>query len=282
MKKVIDISQHQKYIDFEKVKQDGIKDVIIRVGWIGNKNNHTLDTYFESYYQKAVEYGFNIGFYVYSYCTSIETLKSGIEWLLKQIKSKKASLPVFLDLEDKQIYNIGKNELTNQAVEFCKIVQNNGYKSGVYASKYWFLNKLDINKLLDFKIWLAEWNGKENHTLPYKVDLWQYSSTGKINGITGNVDMNYCLCNCEDNTNNDEIYIEKDEEDFEMAKTYKNGSTVENVYSDSALTNKIGSLNKYETCECIGQLDGKYIVKYKVDGKSYHKVGFVKYNGGIK
>lgn len=75
MKKVIDISQHQGYIDFAKVKADGIKDVIIRVGWIGNKNNHTLDTYFESYYKKAVEYGFNIGFYVYSYCTSLETLK---------------------------------------------------------------------------------------------------------------------------------------------------------------------------------------------------------------
>lgn len=278
MKKVIDISQHQGYIDFAKVKSDGIKDVIIRVGWIGNKNNHTLDTYFEDYYKRAIENGFNIGFYVYSYCTSIETLKSGTEWLLKQIKSKKASLPVFLDLEDKQIYNIGKNELTNQAVEFCKMVQNQGFKSGIYASKYWFLNKLDINKLLDFKIWLAEWNGKENHTLPYKVDLWQYSSTGKINGITGNVDMNYCLCECEEN----EEYIENDEEYFETTKIYKNGSTIENVYSDSVLKNKIGSLNKYEQCECIGQIDGKYIVKYKVDGTNYHKVGFVKYNGGIK
>lgn len=281
MKKVIDISQHQAYIDFAKVKASGIKDVIIRVGWIGNKNNHTIDTYFESYYQKAVEYGFNIGFYVYSYCTSLETLKSGIEWLLKQIKSKKANLPVFLDLEDKQIYNIGKNVLTRQAIEFCNTIQENGFKSGVYANKYWFENKIDIKQLLDYKIWLAEWNGKENHTLKYKVDLWQYTSKGKVNGITGNVDLNYCLCNCEDNTENEE-YIEKDEEDFEMAKTYKNGSTIENVYSDSALKNKIGSLNKYEQCECIGQIDGKYIVKYKVDGTNYHKVGFVKYNGGIK
>lgn len=277
-KKVIDISQHQGYIDFEKVKADGIKDVIIRVGWIGNKNNHTLDTYFESYYQKAVEYGFNIGFYVYSYCTSIETLKSGTEWLLKQIKSKKASLPVFLDLEDKQIYNIGKNELTNQAVEFCKMVQNQGFKSGIYASKYWFTNKLDINQLLDYKIWLAEWNGKENHTLPYKVDLWQYSSTGKVNGITGNVDMNKCLCNCDEK----QEYIEKDEEDFEMAKTYKNGSTKETVYADSNLSIKIGSLNVREQCECLGIVNGRYIVKYKIDGSNNYKVGFVKYNGGIK
>lgn len=277
-RKIIDISQHQGYIDFAKVKAEGINDVIIRVGWIGNKNNHTLDTYFESYYQKAVEYGFNIGFYVYSYCISLETLKSGTNWLLEQIKNKKANLPVFLDLEDKQIYNIGKNVLTSQAVEFCKMVQNKGFVAGVYASKYWFTSKLDINQLLDYKIWLAEWNGQEKHTFKYKVDLWQYTNKGHINGITGRVDLNKCLCNCDEK----QEYIEKDEEEFEMSKIYKNGSTIENVYSDSSLTNKIGSLNKYEVCDCIGKVDGKYIVKYKVDGHMYHKVGFVKYNGGIK
>lgn len=203
---------------------------------------------------------------------------------MEQIKNKKANLPVFLDLEDKQIYNIGKNVLTSQAVEFCKMVQNKGFVAGVYASKYWFTNKLDINQLLDYKIWLAEWNGQDKHTFKYKVDLWQYTNKGHINGITGRVDLNKCLCNCNGYTGGytqiDWKY-EKDEEDFEMSKTYKNGSTIENVYSDSSLNNKIGSLNKYEICECIGQVDGKYIVKYKVDGKNYHKVGFVKYNGGI-
>lgn len=60
---------------------------------------------------------------------------------------------------------------------------------------------------------------------------------------------------------------------------YKNGSTPEPVYSDSALTNKIGELNRYETCSKLGKIDGKTIVMYKVDGESYYKTGFVKFGG---
>ena len=69
---------------------------------------------------------------------------------------------------------------------------------------------------------------------------------------------------------------------FEMPKTYKNGSTPEPVYADTNLTKKTGSLNKYEVCECFGIVDGRYMVKYKVDGQNNYKCGFVKYNGGIK
>ncbi len=71
-------------------------------------------------------------------------------------------------------------------------------------------------------------------------------------------------------------------EEFEMAKTYQNGSTKETVYSDSSCTNVIGSLNAWEKCECIGTANGRYIVKYKIDGTNNYKVGFVVYSGGVK
>ena len=72
------------------------------------------------------------------------------------------------------------------------------------------------------------------------------------------------------------------EEDFEMAKTYKNGSTSEPVYADTTLTLKTGSLDPYETCDCFAIVDGRYLVKYKVNGKNAFKTGFVKYSGGVK
>ena len=72
------------------------------------------------------------------------------------------------------------------------------------------------------------------------------------------------------------------EEEFEMAKTYKNGSTRENVFADTGLSLKTGSLNPGETCECLGIVDGRYLVKYKVDGTNKYKCGFVKYSGGVK
>lgn len=82
--------------------------------------------------------------------------------------------------------------------------------------------------------------------------------------------------NYTNNTNN------QVKEEFEMAKTYQNGSTKETVYSDSSCTNVIGSLNTWEKCECIGTANGRYIVKYKVDGTNNYKVGFVKYHGGVQ
>ena len=276
MNKGIDISEHNGNIDFSKLKNDNIEFVIIRVGWIGNKNNHTLDKKFNEYFLKAKEQGLKIGFYVYSYCKTLEALRSGVNWLIDYINGKSFELPIFLDLEDSTIAECGKENLTDQATNFCKIIENLGYKSGIYANKDWFLNKLNINKLLDYKIWLAEWNGKENHTLGFKVDLWQYTSDGTVDGINGRVDLNKCLCDCnetQENNNNG---------DDEEVKLYQNGSTIENVYSDTNCTNKIGSLNIYEQCDCLGIFENRAIVRYKVDNKNNYKIGFVKWLGGVK
>lgn len=281
MNKGIDISEHNGTIDFEKVKNSGIDFVIIRIGWLGNRENHTLDKKFNEYYEKAKQVGLKIGFYVYSYCKRVETLRNGINWLIDKIEGKTPDLPIFLDLEDSSIIECGKENLTEQAIQFCTILQNLGYKSGIYANKDWFLNKLDINKLLDYKIWLAEWNGKENHTLGFKVDLWQYSSDGQINGINGRVDLNKCLCKCEESNNNQETTNNINGVDEEV-KVYQNGSTVEIVYSDVNCTNKIGSLNKYEQCDCLGLFQNRAIVRYKIDNSNNYKVGFVKYLGGVK
>jgi hypothetical protein len=70
-------------------------------------------------------------------------------------------------------------------------------------------------------------------------------------------------------------------EDYETVKTWKNGSTSEPVYADTAKKTKIGSLNAYESCDCLGKVDGMYIVRYQVDGSSHYKVGVVAYAGGI-
>ena len=65
-------------------------------------------------------------------------------------------------------------------------------------------------------------------------------------------------------------------------RVYQNGSTVENVYSDTNLTNKIGSLNKYETCDCFGIFNNRAMVRYKVNGSNNYKIGFCKWLGGVK
>lgn len=92
---------------------------------------------------------------------------------------------------------------------------------------------------------------------------------------------NYPLEELKNPTQQNTNVVEKKEE-FEMAKTYRNGSKPETVYADTNLTKIIGSLDRYEVCECLGIVNSRYIVKYKVNGINNYKVGFVKYNGGIK
>lgn len=285
-KLILDISENNGYIDFEKVKQAGIEGVIIRIGWIGNKNNHTIDKYFIDYYNRAKNVGLKVGFYVFSYCLSLESIKSGCLWVENQIKGKSFDLPIFLDLEDDErsgtiISQIGKLELTKQAIYFCKYFESLGFKAGVYANKYWFENLVDVYQLEDYKIWLAEWNGKENPSVSYRVDLWQYSSDGSLPGINSRVDMNKCLCECSENQNSENEQKQENEDELEV-KMYFNGSTKEDVYSDTKLTNKIGSLNPYEQCECLGIYQNRAIVRYKVDNKDNYKIGFAKWLGGVR
>lgn len=268
--KGIDISEHNGYIDFGKVKKAGIDFVIIRIGWVGNKENHTKDKHFEAYYFGAKEQGLKIGFYVYSYVRNESSMNSAIKWIKEQINDKTHEYPIFIDVEDSQISDLDINIQTDLCKKFCQAFEN----SGVYASLDWFKNKLNVNELLNYKIWLAQWTTESSHSANFRVDLWQYSSNGTVDGIYSRVDLNKCLrCdNIEDITG----------EEKESMKIYQNGSTIEPVYSDTNLTNKIGSLNKYEKCDCYGIFNNRAVVRYKVDNSINYKIGFCKWLGGVK
>lgn len=279
----VDLSQHNGYVDFTKLKNAGCKYVILRLGWIGNKNNHTLDTYFKDYYKKAKEVGLPIGLYVYSYCKSVLAIDSACQWIEKQIQGLQFELPIFLDLEDSTIRECGKENLTKQGKYFCEYFKNRGYESGIYANKDWFTNLLNINELLNYKIWLAEWNNGIKPSVNFRVDLWQYSSKGNFDGILGNVDVNKILYDVKYDVKNVEKPVDnlKNEVYVEMKK-YKNGSKIEKVFSDTRLSRMIGYLNPFEECDCLGIQNNLAIVKYKIDKTNDYKIGFVRWLGGIK
>lgn len=216
----IDVSQHQGEIDWDKVKQDEVNFAIIRLGWIGNKENHTLDTQFERNYTECKRVGIPCGVYVYNYCNSVDTVKSGAKWVKENLSGKNLEYPVFIDMEDKTIKECGKTLLTNIADAFCDYLKED-YEVGVYANKDWFTNYLNATKLKkSYKIWWAEWGEKENATASFVVDLWQWSNYGKVNGISGNVDMNY-----------EDVEIEEEaiEEEEDETITEITGTTLEIV-----------------------------------------------------
>ena len=185
--KGIDVSHYDGNIDWIKVKEH-IDFAILRLGWIGN-TNHTLDTKFETYYNACKREGIPIGIYVYNYCNSEDTVKSGAEWTVNQLKDKGIDLPIYIDMEDRSIENLGKDNLTNICIAFNTVIENAGYWAGVYANLNWYTNYLNKDTIkARYTTWVAHYGISQDRYVG-QYDMLQYSDTGKISGISGNVDM---------------------------------------------------------------------------------------------
>lgn len=185
--KCIDVSTWQGSIDFKKVKSAGYDYVIIRAGY--GKEKSQKDNMFETNYKNAKSAGLKVGAYWFSYAMSPSTATAEADACLSCIKGKKFELPVYYDMEYQPAMNTSNSNYTKMAVNFCKKLKNNGFKSGVYssASVYDYLLNRTTLKNNGISIWNAEWYIKPSIT----CDVWQYSETGRINGISTAVDLNY-------------------------------------------------------------------------------------------
>lgn len=188
MTKGIDISEWQTDVDYMKLKAQGVEFAIIRCGF--GKNSNQKDKMFEKHYAGLKYAGIKVGCYLYSYCNKVENAILEARNCLEFIKGKQFDLPIFYDLEDKITRPCGRIEITQMAINFCNEIEKAGYKAGIYANLDWFTNLIDINKVKNYKLWLAEWTNKPTNNFHY--DYWQYTDKGKVEGITGNVDLNYC------------------------------------------------------------------------------------------
>lgn len=191
--KGIDISSHQGVIDWSKVKSQ-VDFAIIRLGYGDNVISQD-DSQFLNNVNGCISSKIPFGVYLYSYAKNLagsESIQSEIEHckrLLSQVSVK--PFCVYVDIEDDSTVYLGKLMLTNYALEFCKQMTNAGYKAGVYANENWFKNYLDVKAIAEqgYSIWCAKYStNKPNIDSSY--DIWQYSSTGSVSGISGNVDMN--------------------------------------------------------------------------------------------
>lgn len=194
--KIIDISSYQKAVDFKKVKAAGITGVILRAGYTGYGASHGMykDEMFESHYKGAVAAGLNVGAYYYSGALSETFAVKEANYFLSLIKGKTFSLPVYMDVEESHsttnMPGLGKARLTAVVMKWCETVEKAGYFTGFYTMKSWCNVYLDMAKLSRYTFWLAHYTNKTTYTGSYAI--WQYSSSGKVDGISGNVDMNYC------------------------------------------------------------------------------------------
>lgn len=192
MKKIIDVSYHNGNIDFAKVKASGIDGVIIRAGYGIN----SIDKQLTNNIKGAIANGLHIGIYWFSYAYTVTQAEKEANYCITAIAPyrDKIDMPIYFDWEyDSMRYakdhgaNPGKALITDMCLQFCKVIENIGYKAGVYFNEEYKNNYINLSKLKKYSTWYARYTSAEQKG----YDMWQYSSTGKVNGISGNVDMNY-------------------------------------------------------------------------------------------
>lgn len=185
----IDVSKHQGVIDWEKVKNSGVQFAIIRCGY-GTDKTANDDIQWERNASECERLGIPYGVYLYSYSDSVEKSRSEAQHVLRLVKNHKFNYPIFYDLEDKITSKCNAKLLGDMAQAFCEIINNAGYKVGIYANKYWLTSKLVDPRFNNWDKWVAQYN----NTCTYNGNkvMWQYSSCGAVNGINGRVDVNKC------------------------------------------------------------------------------------------
>ena len=197
----VDVSSYQEEIDWSRVKAAGIDFALLRVGFRGWGAEGTLnaDTYFEENAAAAKAAGIDVGVYFYSQATTTEEAVAEADFVLEQLQGKAPDLPVCFDLEYAEqddghigrLYdaNLSASELADICQAFCERVEAAGCESMVYANYSMLSGGLgEMLSARGIRIWLAQWNAATYYVGDYEI--WQYSASGSVDGISGKVDMN--------------------------------------------------------------------------------------------
>ena len=203
----IDISHWQGTVDYNRlIASKKIDFMIAKVGWYSeSRSKFMVDSQFERNYNGAKKGNIPLGIYLYSYATNGDEARREAEGLMQYLNTsnkKEYELPIFFDIEDKTQESLNKETIMQIITTFCDVIKNAGYNTGIYANLYWYSNKIDLSKIPEeYSLWIAHYASDVTITdeIPDQIekyakthDIWQYTRTGKIEGISGNVDFNVC------------------------------------------------------------------------------------------
>lgn len=194
----IDVSKHQGEIDWQQVADSGIEFAMIRVALrgYGEAGNMVEDAYARANLQGAAEAGLEVGVYMFSQALSPEEAVEEAEFLLAIIEEYRdiITLPVVFDWERKNQEDSRTNQyddartLTDSTLAFCQRIEEAGFEPMVYFNTFHARNLLYLSEVTQYKFWFALYSDRMRY--PYKVDVWQYTDSGSVPGITGPVDLN--------------------------------------------------------------------------------------------
>ncbi len=200
----IDVSKFQGTIDWPAVAADGVDFSIIRLGYrgYGYTGNIVTDPTYTTNIEGAEAAGLDVGVYFFTQAITVEEAIEEANYVLTQLDGRELDLPVYIDIEE-ITYDIGRQDSANLNNEqrtaicdaFCDTIEAGGYEAGIYANKYWLTSLLDSTALAaEHHIWLANYTEETDYAGDY--EMWQYTPSGVIDGITANtvdLDVLYSL-----------------------------------------------------------------------------------------
>ena len=194
----IDVSKFQKAIDWSKVAGDGVEFAFIRVGnrAYGSGGQLMEDGYFDANMKGALEAGIKVGVYIYSQAITEEEVLEEANFVLEKIAPYNVECPVVFDVEkvrddSARMNHITLEERTRLTKIFCQTIKEAGYKPMIYHNTEMAALMLDLTELEEFDKWFAAYT--DTLYYPYEYKVWQYSATGRVAGIEGDVDLNICF-----------------------------------------------------------------------------------------
>ena len=181
----IDVSVHNGNIDWNRVKNSGISFAILRAGY--GKVASQKDKKFEDNYASAKAVGIPVGAYWYSYAKTVDEARQEAEACITILRGKQFEYPIFFDVEERATLNTGKCNCSAMIRAFCEALEKAGYWVGLYTSRSVLSTHIEDDIKNRYAIWAAKWGTKLNYS--GSVGIWQYSDKGKVDGITGAVDL---------------------------------------------------------------------------------------------
>lgn len=184
----IDVSKYQGDIDWDTVANN-VDFVIIRCGY-GDDEADQDDVKWNRNVEACERLGIPYGVYIYSYAMTEGQALSEAQHVIRLLQGHSPTLPVYLDLEDSNTTGtLTCASILRHTKIFCEAIEEAGYIPGVYATTSWWSGKLASGEYNRWNRWAARFSDSLNYN--GEINAWQYSETGAIPGISGNVDLNY-------------------------------------------------------------------------------------------
>ena len=189
----VDVSFYQGEIDWEAVAADGVEFAMIRCGYRGSESGTiVVDEQFENNIEGALAAGLDVGVYFFSQSTGAIEAAGEANFVLDLISGYDITMPVAFDwepLEGSRAEDIDRSGLTASAVVFCEMVKAAGYTPCGYLYRYTGYYEYMMERLADYELWVGALGSWPDFY--YRHMLWQFSMTGRVEGIDADVDLDY-------------------------------------------------------------------------------------------